>query len=69
MTKANPLIKDNKADSIAALKDCTEWLCRVSESDEDVHPGMRSALMMVHGAIVALASGDSLDKDTDTQKV
>ncbi|AWG87346.1 MULTISPECIES: hypothetical protein [Vibrio] len=69
MTKSNPLIKENKADTMAAIKDCSEWLCRVSESDEDVHPGMYSALVMLHGAIVSVASGDQLDKETDTQKV
>lgn len=54
---------------MAAIKDYSEWLCRVSESDEDVHPGMYSALVMLHGAIVSAASSDELDKETYTQKV
>ena len=56
-----------KADTIIALKDYTEWLCLVN--DGDVHPGLHSALMTLHGAIIDLYSDQLLDKGTDTQNV
>lgn len=50
----NPLIKENKADTINEIHNHIEWLCLASDGDENIHPGMIQSLNMLRTAVKSL---------------
>ena len=51
---ANPLIRENKADTIQQIYTTVDWLCRVAADDEDMHPGFALTLQGVREAVRSL---------------
>lgn len=64
----NPLIRENKGDTIEQLHAYVEWLCLSVDGDEQVHPGMGLSLHVVREAINSLREEKQV-LSSDTQKV
>ncbi|WP_163219892.1 hypothetical protein [Citrobacter freundii] len=64
----NPLIRENKGDTIERVHAYVEWLCLSVDSDDQSHPGMGLSLHVVREAINSLREKKQ-DLSNDTQKV
>ena len=50
----NTLIKVCNADTINEIHGHIEWLCLISDNDENIHPGMIQSLNMLRVAVKSL---------------
>ena len=64
----NPLIRENKGDTIEQLNAYVEWLCLSVDSDDQSHPGMGLSLHVVREALNSLREAKQ-GLSNDTQKV
>jgi len=53
----NPLIGENKGDTIAGTYNYVEWLCLSADGDGVTHPGMVASLRLVLDALESLKEG------------
>ncbi|EFY7055470.1 hypothetical protein H4G63_004513 [Salmonella enterica] len=64
----NPLIRENKGDTIEQIHAYVEWLCLSVDGDDQSHPGMGLSLHVVREAINSLRE-EKQGLSNDTQKV
>lgn len=64
----NPLISENKGDTIEQIHAYVEWLCLSVDGDDQSHPGMGLSLHVVREALNSLRA-EKQGLSSDTQKV
>ena len=68
ISTGNPLIRENKGDTIEHIHAYVEWLCLSVDGDDQAHPGVGLSLHVVREAINSLREGKQ-GLSNDTQKV